>query len=59
MIQLYNKPVQIIETGEDFESITYAARCFMVNTEAIRGARGALRNPNYTSCEYHWKYSEE
>ena len=50
------KPVQIVETGEVFESITYAARCFMVNTEAIRGA---LRNPNYTSCGYHWKYTEE
>lgn len=57
LTRLYlRKPVQIVETGEVFESITYAARCFMVNKTAICCA---LRNPNYTSCGYHWQYLNE
>lgn len=50
------KSVMIIETGEIFPSVSYAASCFMVRNSAISLA---LKNPNATSCGYHWKYCIE
>ena len=50
------KSIMIIETGEVFPSISYAASCFMVQNSAISQA---LNNPDATSCGYHWKYYTE
>lgn len=50
------KPVQNVETGEVYQSISLAASCFMVNPSSISQA---LKNPSYTVSGFHWKYYTE
>lgn len=56
--QKYNnttKAVMIVETGDTFDSITDAARIFMITPSAIHQAL-CEHTP---CCDYHWQYANE